>query len=145
MDVNGLGWIILLAAVIAVALIFWRVRGRNRQSPPTQTFAPSPSKTLSPPPPAPPTAQSASEPATAGAIDDLLRLKGVGPKIAAILHAEGITRFDQIAAWTDADLAAIDARLGNFAGRPTRDNWIDQARFLASGDVAGYEAKYGKL
>ncbi|HTH27108.1 MAG TPA: hypothetical protein VL918_01405 [Sphingobium sp.] len=145
---NGSGWIVLLVAVIAVALVLWLVRGRNRQSPPTQTFAPAPSETVSPPTPAPPAAQPvppASEPATSGATDDLLRLKGVGPKIAAILNAEGITRFDQIAAWTDADLAAIDARLGNFAGRPTRDNWVDQARLLASGDVAGYEAKYGKL
>ena len=141
---NGSGWIVLLVAVIAVALIFWLVRGRNRQSAPTQTFAPPPSETVSPPPPALP-AQSAAEPATPGPMDDLLRLKGVGPKIAAILNGEGITRFDQIAAWTDADLAAIDARLGNFAGRPARDNWIDQARLLASGDLAGYEAKYGKV
>ncbi|HEX7820686.1 MAG TPA: hypothetical protein VF463_08700 [Sphingobium sp.] len=77
--------------------------------------------------------------------DNLLRLKGVGPKIATLLTAEGITRYAQIAAWTDTDLAAIDAKLGGFAGRPKRDHWVDQAQLLAAGDVAGYEAKYGKL
>ena len=58
---------------------------------------------------------------------------------------EGITRFAQIAAWKKADLAAIDEKLGNFAGRPARDNGIDQAKLLAKGDTAGFEAKYGKL
>ncbi|MBJ7445220.1 MAG: hypothetical protein JHD32_13130, partial [Sphingobium sp.] len=46
---------------------------------------------------------------------------------------------------TDTDLAAIDSRLGNFKGRPVRDQWIDQAKYLAAGDIAGFEAKYGKL
>lgn len=77
--------------------------------------------------------------------DDLLRMKGVGPKLKALLHELGITRFAQIAAWTDTDIAAIDARLGNFKGRPIRDQWVDQAKYLAAGDVAGFEAQYGKL
>ena len=77
--------------------------------------------------------------------DDLLRMKGVGPKLKALLHDLGITRFAQIAAWTDTDIAAIDARLGNFKGRPIRDQWVDQAKYLAAGDIAGFEAQYGKL
>tara|TARA_R110000868_G_scaffold64922_13_gene194757 strand:+ start:1689 stop:2204 length:516 start_codon:yes stop_codon:yes gene_type:complete len=77
--------------------------------------------------------------------DDLLRMKGVGPKLKALLHELGITRFAQIAAWTDTDIAAIDARLGNFKGRPIRDQWVDQAKYLAAGDIAGFEAQYGKL
>ncbi|SCW79950.1 Predicted 5' DNA nuclease, flap endonuclease-1-like, helix-3-turn-helix (H3TH) domain [Sphingobium faniae] len=77
--------------------------------------------------------------------DDLLKLKGVGPKLNALLLELGVTSFAQIAAWTDADVAAVDARLGNFKGRPVRDQWIDQAKYLAAGDVAGFEAKYGKI
>lgn len=77
--------------------------------------------------------------------DNLVMMKGVGPKIVSLLHAQGITRFAQIAAWTDADIDAIDVQMGNFRGRIRRDNWVDQARFLAAGDRAGYEAKYGKL
>ena len=77
--------------------------------------------------------------------DDLTRLKGIGPKLSTRLGDLGVTSFAQIAAWTEADIAAVDAQLGAFAGRCTRDNWVEQARFLASGDVAGYEAKFGKL
>lgn len=83
--------------------------------------------------------------AVAAAGDDLTRLKGVGPKLSARLKELGVVSFAQIAAWSDADLAGIDAQLGTFAGRPVRDNWIEQAGFLATGDVAGYEAKFGKL
>jgi predicted flap endonuclease-1-like 5' DNA nuclease len=79
------------------------------------------------------------------AADDLLKLKGVGAKLNALLIELGVTRYAQIAAWTDADVAAIDAKLGAFKGRPTRDQWIDQAKLLAAGDIAGFEARYGKI
>jgi predicted flap endonuclease-1-like 5' DNA nuclease len=77
--------------------------------------------------------------------DDLTRIKGLGPKLSVRLRELGVTSFAQIAAWDDAELARIDGQLGTFAGRPARDAWVEQARFLASGDVAGYEAKFGKL
>ncbi|WP_066724440.1 hypothetical protein [Sphingomonas pituitosa] len=77
--------------------------------------------------------------------DDLTRLKGVGPKLAARLNELGITRFAQLAALDEAAATALDAQLGSFQGRMTRDRWIEQARFLATGDTAGYEAVFGKL
>jgi len=77
--------------------------------------------------------------------DDLSRIKGLGPKLKARLAELGVTRFAQIAAWSEADVAGIDAQLGSFAGRATRDRWVEQAGYLASGDVAGYEAQFGKL
>jgi len=77
--------------------------------------------------------------------DDLSRIKGLGPKLKARLAELGVTRFAQIAAWSEADIAGIDAQLGSFAGRATRDRWVEQAGYLASGDVAGYEAQFGKL
>ena len=83
--------------------------------------------------------------ATDSEADDLSQLKGVGPKLVALLHGMGITRFAQIAAWTEEDVASIDARLGSFKGRIKRDNWVEQAKFLASGDKAGFEAQFGKL
>lgn len=92
-----------------------------------------------------PVSPAAAAPVDDAAPDDLLRLKGVGPKLKALLIELGVTRYEQIAAWTDADIAAIDARLGNFKGRPVRDQWVDQAKYLAAGDTAGFEAKYGKL
>ena len=87
------------------------------------------------PPPAP-------APASA---DDLLRIKGIGPKLKAQLHQLGITTFAQVAALDDAALDDLDGKLGSFAGRPRRDNWVLQAKFLAAGDVAGFEAQFGKL
>ncbi len=80
-----------------------------------------------------------------GPADELTRMKGVGPKVAAMLSAMGVTRYDQIAAWTDDDVARYDAQLGTFKGRITRDQWVEQARLLAAGDTAGFEAKFGKL
>ncbi|MEI6643002.1 MAG: hypothetical protein WCL10_13265 [Novosphingobium sp.] len=77
--------------------------------------------------------------------DDLTRIKGLGPKIRTALAALGVTRYAQIAAWTEEDVARIDAQLGAFAGRATRDNWIEQARLLSGGDTAAYEARFGKL
>lgn len=79
------------------------------------------------------------------AADNLTRIKGVGPKLSATLNGLGITRYAQIAAWTDADVAAIDPKLGAFQGRIARDNWIEQCRYLATGDTAGFEGKFGKL
>lgn len=87
---------------------------------------------------------AAAEPEAASG-DDLTRIKGVGPKLSALLASLGVTSFAQIAGWSDADLARIDAQLGSFAGRPLRDQWIEQARLLAAGDTAGYEGKFGKL
>jgi len=83
--------------------------------------------------------------AQSDAADDLLKLKGVGPKLNLLLIELGVTRYAQIASWSEADIAAIDAKLGNFKGRPVRDQWVDQAKYLAAGDQAGFEAKYGKL
>ncbi len=77
--------------------------------------------------------------------DDLSRIKGLGPKLQALLPTLGVTSFAQIAAWSDADLGQIDSQLGVFAGRPQRDNWIEQAKLLAAGDAAGFEAQFGKL
>lgn len=85
---------------------------------------------------------SESTPATD---DDLTRIKGLGPKIAALLQSLGVSSFAQIAAWDDAEIDRIDAQLGAFAGRIRRDDWVEQARLLAAGDNAGYEAKFGKL
>ncbi len=88
---------------------------------------------------APKTAKAAKGP------DNLRLIKGLGPKLNTMLNDLGVTRFDQIAGLDAAAVAALDAKLGTFAGRITRDNFVDQAGLLAKGDVAGFEAKYGKL
>lgn len=77
--------------------------------------------------------------------DNLELLKGVGPKLNTLLKSLGVTSFEQVANWSAADIRDIDSRLGTFAGRISRDNWVDQAKLLVAGDVKGFEKKYGAL
>jgi len=81
-----------------------------------------------------PAAKKAAKPAKAEAAptaaDDLKKLTGVGPALEKKLIAAGITSYAQIAAWTDADVAAIDEQL-SFKGKIEREGWIDQAKELA--------------
>ena len=71
--------------------------------------------------------------ARGGQPDDLKRIKGVGPKLEGVLNGLGVFHFDQIAGWTEAEIAWVDDRL-NFKGRIERDDWIGQARRLMSGE-----------
>lgn len=100
---------------------------------------------LPPPASAEPTAFAGQAPAGTGEPDDLRKIKGLGPKMLTLLQSLGITRYAQIASWTDADLDELDTKLGSFAGRPRRDSWVEQAKLLAGGDTGAYEAKFGKL
>lgn len=76
--------------------------------------------------------------------DDIARIKGIGPKLVALLGELGVTTYAQIAAWSDADIERIDAQLGRFAGRVTRDQWIEQAKLLSAGDETAFADKFGK-
>ncbi|MFK3890946.1 hypothetical protein [Sphingomonas sp. NPDC079357] len=84
-------------------------------------------------------------PAETGGAQSVTILKGLGPKIATRLSELGITRLDQLAWLDDAEAEQLDAQLGVFEGRMERDRWREQARLLAQGDRAGYEAQFGKL
>lgn len=66
-----------------------------------------------------------------GTPDNLQQISGVGPKIELTLHRLGIFHFDQIAGWTMEEAQWIDDHL-KFKGRIARDEWIKQARQLAS-------------
>jgi large subunit ribosomal protein L21 len=66
-----------------------------------------------------------------GGADDLSRISGVGPKLVGLLNDNGVFHFDQIAAWSEAEVAYMDEQL-SFKGRIGRDNWIEQAATLAA-------------
>ena len=68
-----------------------------------------------------------------GGADDLKMIKGVGPKLEGMLNGMGIYHFDQIAAWGPEEVAWCDSHLEGFRGRVSRDDWVGQARQLASG------------
>jgi predicted flap endonuclease-1-like 5' DNA nuclease len=132
-------------------------RGAREPAAPGAGAAAAPSAPPVAPPPA--ASQPSSPPAQAtpadhpspflpspdGPADDLMRIKGIGPKLSARLAELGVFHYAQIAGWTPEQLAAVDAELGNFQGRPARDQWQSQAHLLASGDVKGYERAHGKL
>ena len=93
-----------------------------------------------------PPAPAAAAPASGGDSDaPVTLLKGLGPKVSARLGELGITTVGQIATLSPAEAEALDADLGTFRGRMARDRWIEQARLLAAGDRASYEATFGKL
>jgi predicted flap endonuclease-1-like 5' DNA nuclease len=77
--------------------------------------------------------------------DDLCRIKGVGPKLADALHSLGFFRFDQLAGLSPTEVERLDAQLGAFRGRITRDRVVEQADYLARNDIDGFEQKFGKL
>ena len=76
--------------------------------------------------------------------DDLKLLKGVGPKLEAMLNGMGYYHFDQVAAWTEAEVAWVDANIEGFKGRVSRDGWVAQAAILASGGQTEFSKKAGK-
>jgi NADH-quinone oxidoreductase subunit E len=85
---------------------------------------------------APVTAPAAKPAGLAGARggkpDDLKIIVGIGPKLEALCHRLGFFHFDQIAAWTPAEIAWVDDSLEGFKGRVTRDGWVAQAKELAA-------------
>ncbi|PRY21511.1 NADH dehydrogenase subunit E [Aliiruegeria haliotis] len=65
-----------------------------------------------------------------GQPDDLKKIKGIGPKLEEVCHSLGFYHFDQIANWTEEEIAWVDTHLEGFKGRVTRDDWVGQAKAL---------------
>lgn len=77
-----------------------------------------------------------------GPDDDLMMIKGIGPKLNELFHSLGIRRFDQIAAWTDTDVAKVDEHLESFRGRIVREEWVEQAKLLAAGKFDEFNERF---
>ena len=95
-----------------------------------------------------PAAESAGQakPATldgpeGGQADDLKKIKGVGPKLEEMLHGMGFYHFHQIASWGPSEVAWVDDNLEGFKGRVSRDDWVEQAKLLASGGDTEFSKK----
>ena len=84
-------------------------------------------------------------PGATGTPDNLQILKGVGPKFASMLAERGIVRFEQLSKLAPGQVETLDAEMGPFSGRFGRDRIIEQADYLARGDLDGYKAKFGNL
>ena len=76
-----------------------------------------------------------------GGADDLKKIKGVGPKLETLVNELGVYHYDQIAKWTEAEVAWVDDNIVGFKGRVTRDKWVDQAKTLAEGGETEFSAR----
>lgn len=79
-----------------------------------------------------------------GGADDLKQIKGVGPKLEALLNTMGIFHFNQIASWGASEVVWMDENLKGFKGRVTRDDWVGQARLLARGQDTEFSKRVQK-
>ena len=75
--------------------------------------------------------------------DDLKQIRGVGPKLEAMLQNLGVWHFHQIASWGPEEVAWVDGRLEGFNGRIERDEWVSQARALRDGEMSVSEDRDG--
>ncbi len=66
-----------------------------------------------------------------GEADNLARIKGVTPELAGQLNGIGVIKFDQIANFSDDDIANVDELL-SLDGRIEKDDWVRQAQGLVA-------------
>lgn len=71
--------------------------------------------------------------------DDLTLIDGVGPFLQGKLNEQGVYRFEQIAAWTAADVATYTELIGYVPGLIDKNDWVGQARALSMSEAA-YDA-----
>lgn len=165
----GFGWMgglflgVVVAVLLAVVLTIAFGGGHAAVPAPAADNAaratapdPVPRPATAPEPTAAPAVSSASEPTgeeqrpatlqapRGGSVDDLKKIKGIGPKLEEMLHGMGIYHFDQIAAWTPDELSWVDDNLTGFKGRASRDDWQAQAKLLAEGGETEFSARVGK-
>jgi large subunit ribosomal protein L19 len=79
-----------------------------------------------------------------GETDDLTKLKGVSGELAGRLNGLGVIKFEQIANFSDDDIANVDESLA-LEGRIEKDDWVGQAQALmaeaAASDVPAEDEK----
>jgi large subunit ribosomal protein L19 len=71
-----------------------------------------------------------------GAADDLTQIKGLDAELAARLGGLGVIKFEQIANFSDDDIANVDEAL-SLNGRVEKDDWTGQAQRLLAESTAG--------
>lgn len=82
----------------------------------------------------------------AGSMDasNLSLISGIGPTIEKKLRAAGIQSWNDIAGWSEADVAKWDEELA-LRGRATREEWVEQAKELLAGKPPRAKADQAEL
>ena len=155
--IENLWLCMLLAALLGLIVGWWMWHSDGEGD--EDAYAETAAAPVIPPAPPEPEPAAAAEPeapvdatgaspfmaAPVGDPDDLTRIKGVGPKLNELLNGLGVYHFSQIAGWNSDQVAEVDSRLVRFKGRITRDRWVDQAHYLATDDIEGFEAEFGNI
>jgi large subunit ribosomal protein L21 len=68
--------------------------------------------------------------ASAKLVQGLRRIRGIGPAYQRMLEQLGVTRVQQVAAWTEHELASFAEKLKIRADRIVKDDWVGQAKRL---------------
>jgi large subunit ribosomal protein L19 len=71
-----------------------------------------------------------------GAPDDLTQIKGISAELGARLGGLGVIKYEQIANFSDDDIANVDEALA-LDGRIEKDDWVGQAQRLVAEAAAG--------
>jgi large subunit ribosomal protein L19 len=66
-----------------------------------------------------------------GEADDLTKIKGVTADLAGQLNGLGVIKYDQVANFSDDDIANVDETL-SLGGRIEKDDWVRQAQALVA-------------
>ena len=73
--------------------------------------------------------------------DNLQRIGGINAEVERLLNVQGVSRYGQIAGWSPVDVGRFDQLLGH-EGRVGRENWVEQARTLASGGDTAFSRQF---
>lgn len=76
-----------------------------------------------------------------GTADELQEIEGIGPALEKLVNSLGFYHFDQIAAWTETDVALVDAEMKTFKGRIARDKWVEQAKIIVSDGLEAFRER----
>ena len=76
-----------------------------------------------------------------GKADDLKEIEGIGPALEKLVNSLGFYHFDQIANWSDADVAWVDENMKSFKGRITRDKWVAQAKIIMAEGLEAFRIR----
>lgn len=76
-----------------------------------------------------------------GQADDLKEIEGIGPAMEKLVNSLGFYHFEQIASWSDADVALVDAEMKTFKGRIARDRWVAQAKIIVAEGLEAFRER----
>ncbi|MDO8106055.1 helix-hairpin-helix domain-containing protein [Isoptericola sp. b441] len=137
------GWWVLLLLLLGGGVVWvlrllrdddtWTEAGGSWEPKPVPSPAPGPAPVRDAEPEPDVARTPAPVPTTPEAVraaDDLTRIEGVGPKIAAALVAAGFETYAAVAVATEEDLRAA-LRTANVRASGTLGTWAEQARALA--------------